>query len=45
MELSHEPIPLRDGGTQVVPRWPGDHAAVDDHRFLGDERDPKYKKE
>lgn len=34
MELSHEPIPLRDGGTNVVPRWPPDHAAVDPHRRL-----------
>ena len=34
MELSHEPIPLREGGTEVVPRWPPDHAAVDPHRQL-----------
>ena len=34
MELSHEPIPLRDGGTNVVPRWPADHAAIDPHRHL-----------
>ena len=34
MELSHEPIPLRDGGTQVVPRWPADHAAIDPQRQL-----------
>jgi len=34
MELSHEPIPLREGGTQVVPRWPADHSAVDPHRHL-----------
>ena len=34
MELSHEPIPLREGGTDVVPRWPADHAAVDPHRKL-----------
>ncbi|MFZ5786397.1 MAG: RHS repeat-associated core domain-containing protein [Acidobacteriota bacterium] len=34
MELSHEPIPLRQGGTEVVPRWPPDHAAVDAHRHL-----------
>ncbi len=34
MELSHEPIPLREGGTEVVPRWPADHAAVDPHRQL-----------
>jgi len=34
MELSHEPVPLRDGGTEVVPRWPEDHARVDPHRQL-----------
>ena len=34
MELSHEPVPLREGGTNVVPRWPADHAAVDPHRRL-----------
>lgn len=34
MELSHQPIPLRDGGTEVVPRWPADHAAVDPHQKL-----------
>jgi hypothetical protein len=34
MELSHEPIPLREGGTQVVPRWPDDHASVDPFRQL-----------
>jgi hypothetical protein len=34
MELSHEPIPLRDAGTKVVPRWPDDHAAKDPHRKL-----------
>ena len=34
MELSHEPIPLRDGGKDVVPRWPADHAAIDPHRQL-----------
>ena len=35
MELSHEPIPYRDGGTNVVPRWPQDHATVDPFRFPG----------
>jgi hypothetical protein len=35
MELSHEPIPHRDGGTNVVPRWPQDHAAVDPLRRPG----------
>ena len=34
MELSHEPIALRDGGKQVVPLWPGEHAARDKHRRL-----------
>ena len=34
MELSHEPVPLREGGTEVVPRWPADHAALDPHRHL-----------
>jgi hypothetical protein len=32
MELSHEPVPLRDGGAEVVPRWPAEHAEVDSHR-------------
>jgi filamentous hemagglutinin len=35
MELSHEPIPAREGGTEVVPRWPQDHAAVDPYRRPG----------
>ncbi|MDE0547413.1 polymorphic toxin-type HINT domain-containing protein [Microbacterium sp. C7(2022)] len=35
MELSHEPIPFRDGGNAVVPRWPQDHAAVDPYRRPG----------
>jgi len=34
MELSHEPVPLREGGTEVVPRWPDEHAAVDPYRQL-----------
>ena len=34
MELSHEPVPLREGGAGVVPRWPEDHAAVDPFRQL-----------
>jgi hypothetical protein len=38
MELSHEPIPLRKGGKEVVPRWPADHAAVDPHRHLKKEK-------
>ncbi|MGZ3145194.1 RHS repeat-associated core domain-containing protein [Lentzea chajnantorensis] len=35
MELSHEPIPMRDGGKRVVPRWPQDHAARDPFRHPG----------
>lgn len=35
MELSHEPIPARDGGTELVPRWPEDHARADPNRHLG----------
>ncbi|GLW90304.1 hypothetical protein Aglo03_11200 [Actinokineospora globicatena] len=35
MELSHEPIPMRDGGRDVVPRWPQDHARVDPFRKPG----------
>ncbi|TCC36938.1 LamG-like jellyroll fold domain-containing protein [Kribbella sindirgiensis] len=35
MELSHEPVPYRDGGTNFVPRWPQDHAAIDPFRFPG----------
>ena len=35
MELSHEPIPARDGGTQVVPRWPQDHGAIGPFRHPG----------
>ena len=35
MELSHEPVPLRDGGRDVVPPWPQDHAAVDPFRRPG----------
>jgi hypothetical protein len=34
MELSHEPIPLRNGGAEVVPRWPADHASRDPVRHL-----------
>src|SRR5690349_11587319 len=35
MELSHEPIPARAGGTNLVPGWPQDHAAVDPYRHPG----------
>ncbi|MCX4704201.1 polymorphic toxin-type HINT domain-containing protein [Streptomyces sp. NBC_01373] len=29
MELSHEPIPERDGGMLITPRWPEDHVLMD----------------
>ncbi|MFI7414672.1 polymorphic toxin-type HINT domain-containing protein [Streptomyces sp. NPDC049627] len=29
MELSHEPIPDRDGGMLLTPRWPEDHVLMD----------------
>ncbi len=35
MELSHEPIPQREGGKSFVPRWPQDHARVDPYRKPG----------
>ncbi|TDO68097.1 RHS repeat-associated protein [Kribbella sp. VKM Ac-2571] len=35
MELSHEPVPFRMGGQNIVPRWPQDHAAIDPFRFPG----------
>lgn len=35
MELSHEPVPAREGGLQVRPRWPQDHARVDPFRRPG----------
>ena len=35
MELSHEPIPYRDGGATVTPRWPQEHAAIDPYRYPG----------
>ena len=35
MELSHEPIPGRQGGRGLVPRWPQDHAVVDPYRRPG----------
>jgi hypothetical protein len=34
MELSHEPVPLREGGSALVPRWPSEHAQVDPFRHL-----------
>jgi filamentous hemagglutinin len=35
MDLSHEPVPARLGGRQVVARWPQDHAGVDSWRRPG----------
>ncbi|RAP56919.1 hypothetical protein BTJ49_12320 [Oleiagrimonas sp. MCCC 1A03011] len=34
MELSHEPVPAREGGRYFVPRWPQDHAAIDPYRYV-----------
>ncbi|WP_121005498.1 RHS repeat domain-containing protein [Saccharothrix australiensis] len=34
MELSHEPIPARSGGTVVTPRWPDEHAMLDPYRHV-----------
>lgn len=34
MELSHEPISLKDGGRQFAMRWPGDHARIDPKRHF-----------
>jgi hypothetical protein len=35
MEMSHEPIPRRDQGPDMVPRWPNEHADLDPYRRLG----------
>lgn len=35
IELSHEPVPARDGGKEFVPRWPQDRAKVDPYRRPG----------
>jgi len=35
MDLSHEPVPFREGGKDIIPRWPQDHAAVDPFRRPG----------
>jgi filamentous hemagglutinin len=35
MDLSHEPTPAREGGTNLVKRWPQDHAGVDPQRRPG----------
>jgi hypothetical protein len=35
MDLSHEPTPAREGGTNLVERWPQDHANVDSFRRPG----------
>lgn len=32
MELSHEDLPLREGGRRYLMRWPGNHAQVDKYR-------------
>jgi hypothetical protein len=29
MDMSHEPIPRREGSTEMVPRWPQEHAQID----------------
>ncbi|WP_025228633.1 RHS repeat-associated core domain-containing protein [Fimbriimonas ginsengisoli] len=34
-EISHEPIPYRDGGNTYRERWPQDHARVDPSRHPG----------
>ncbi len=34
-ELSHEPIPAREGGTEFVPKWPQEHAEYDPFRRPG----------
>lgn len=35
MDLSHEPIPFRNGGKDFVPKWPQEHAATDPFRYPG----------
>ncbi len=40
MELSHEPVPLRDGGKDVAPTLPDDHATIDPYRRLAGNRQP-----
>ena len=35
MERSHEPVPRREGGESMVPRWPEEHSEVDPHRHTG----------
>ncbi|MGI8923294.1 MAG: RHS repeat-associated core domain-containing protein [Fimbriimonadales bacterium] len=32
MELSHDPVPRRDGGTGFTERWPWEHAEIDPWR-------------
>jgi hypothetical protein len=34
MELSHEPVPQREGSTAFVPAWPAEHAARDFYRRI-----------
>jgi RHS repeat-associated protein len=35
MELSHEPLPSSQGGKDIVPRWPQEHAEIDPFRRPG----------
>jgi filamentous hemagglutinin len=35
MERSHEPVPKSEGGKDMVPRWPQEHAEVDPNRYPG----------
>lgn len=35
MERSHEPIPKREGGKKIVPKWPQEHAQSDPQRRPG----------
>jgi filamentous hemagglutinin len=35
MEASHEPVPKRNEGTNLVPRWPQEHGQVDPQRRPG----------
>jgi filamentous hemagglutinin len=35
MERSHHPVPKRDGGTETIPQWPQEHAAIDPYRRPG----------
>lgn len=35
MDLSHEPVPIRNGGKDIVPKWPQELAAGDPYRRPG----------